>query len=336
MDLDKAISLIENSFLSPLLNDPDVTDISYNGQAVFYQHNFKGRQKSDIQVDPLEVSDFVRQISNISEQFFSVNSPILDVSIGRYRVNAVHPVIARIGNDKCINLCIRIASNTLKIQRNSGFLDENVYQFLKLIIRHKQSIIIGGLTSSGKTEFQKFLITLFEANSRAIIIDNVLELDQMRFRDDIDINSWKYDDRNSQINISLLVKNALRSNPDWLIVAEARGAEMIDVLNAAMTGNPIITTIHAENAYTLPSRMISMVMMNEKKMSHENIFKDICSHIHFYIYLKKEVGEDGTISRKVHQIIYLTRDGRFIELFSRNTKLDLSNLPKEVKKQLEI
>lgn len=44
------IQYIDNSFLSPLLRNPNVTDISYNGKDIYYQDNVLGRKKSEIEV----------------------------------------------------------------------------------------------------------------------------------------------------------------------------------------------------------------------------------------------------------------------------------------------
>ena len=65
--IDKLISYIENSFLSPLLLDKDITDISYNGVSFFYVHNEKGRLKAEISASNDEVIDFIRQIANFAE-----------------------------------------------------------------------------------------------------------------------------------------------------------------------------------------------------------------------------------------------------------------------------
>lgn len=81
---DKLVTYIENSFLSPLLVDKDITDISYNGVSFFYVHNEKGRLKADIKVSNDVVMDFIRQIANFSEKQFSYTVPMLDVSIGKY------------------------------------------------------------------------------------------------------------------------------------------------------------------------------------------------------------------------------------------------------------
>ena len=95
MDTLKTIDYLEHSFLEPLLGNPNVTDISYNGQDIYYVDNDLGRLKSDIAINKQNARDFVRQIANLSEKQFSYQNPKLDVSFGKYRFNAVHQSIGR-------------------------------------------------------------------------------------------------------------------------------------------------------------------------------------------------------------------------------------------------
>ena len=262
MDVNKIVTFFEQSFLKDLLNNEKITDISYNGQDVFFVHNDLGRQKSDISLDRQTAKDFIRQIANLSEKQFSYTSPELDVSFGRYRFNALHQSICRKNNEESVCFSIRIASSSLRFAESDS-LSEEVKELLQILIDSNVSIVIGGLTGSGKTELQKYLISLMKENTRTIVIDNILELDQIRFKQTLDLNIWQVDDKRPLASIENLVRNALRSNPDWLIVAESRGKEMLDVLNSSLTGHPIITTLHAFDINSMPHRMVRMVMMNE-------------------------------------------------------------------------
>ena len=156
---DRLLSYFENSFLSPLLHDPEITDISYNGVSFFYVHNEKGRLKSKIKVDNEEVINFIRQIANYSERQFSYTIPQLDVSIGKYRLNAVHPSIVRVDNDKACSFALRIGSKETRIKPNSEFISAECEKFLIDCLDNEESIIIAGPTGSGKTELQKYLLS---------------------------------------------------------------------------------------------------------------------------------------------------------------------------------
>ena len=304
MDIDKTIQFFESSFLRPLLMNKKVTDISYNGNDIYYVDNDFGRLKSDIKVSRQDAKDFIRQIANLSEKQFSFQSPQLDVSFGKYRFDAIHQSICRKGNQESVCFSVRIASSSLQFDREDQ-LDENVKEFLDILVNSNISIVIGGLTGSGKTELQKYLLSRMKENTRVIVIDNILELDQFIPKKDLDLNIWQVDEKRESASIQNLVRSALRSNPDWLIVAESRGKEMLDVLNSSLTGHPIITTIHAFDVNSMPTRMARMVMMNDQKTSFSDIYNDISYHMRFYIYLKRKYRSNGMVERYISSIGYL-------------------------------
>ena len=305
MDVNKLITFIENSFLSDLLEKDSVTDISYNGESIYYLDNNLGRQRRETLVEPQLVKDFIRQISNLSEKQFSYQQPELDVSFGRYRLTALHQTVCRKQNNECICFSLRIASKKLRIKENEQYFPKEICDLLDVLIDSNVSIVIGGLTGSGKTELQKYLISRMKENTRTIVIDNILELDQLEIEQNLDLNVWQVDDNRQNASIQSLVKTALRSNPDWLIVAESRGKEMLDVLNSSLTGHPIITTCHAFDINSMPYRMVRMVMMNEQKMNFDDVYQDIAYHMRFYIYLERRYHHNGEPLRYISSIAYL-------------------------------
>ena len=310
MDIDKTILFFEGSFLRPLLTNKNVTDISYNGHDIYYVDNDFGRRKSNIKITRQEARDFIRQIANLSEKQFSYQCPELDVSFGKYRFDAIHQSICRKGNQESVCFSVRIASSTSHFEKDTN-LDESIKELLEILVKSNVSIVIGGMTGSGKTELQKYLISLMKEHTRVIIIDNILELDQLVTKKDLDLNVWQVDDKREAASIQSLVRSALRSNPDWLIVAESRGKEMLEVLNSSLTGHPIITTLHAFDINSMPIRMTRMVMMNDQKTSFNDIYSDISYHMRFYIYLKRKYQTNSVVQRYISSIGYLK--GRTME-----------------------
>ena len=334
MDKERAVSFIENSFLSSLLTNKDVTDISYNGEDIYYVSNTKGRCKSKIVIEHQVAKDFIRQVANIAEKQFSFTSPVLDTSIGRYRINATHQSIGRILDDGVLTFSIRIASAEERINRFSDFFTKDIVGLIKTILDNHQSIVIGGLTSSGKTEFQKFLLKNLNENERVIVIDNVMELDQVR-NEYLDLTCWQVDTSNDYISSPLLIRNALRNNPDWLILAEARGAEMVDVLTSAMTGLPIITTIHSRDCQSLPYRMGRMMMQSTQKIDYREALNDIRYHFHYYFYIKKEI-KDKKVRRFISEINFVNDNGKTYQIYRRDGNEHIYNyLPNESLNMLE-
>lgn len=336
MDNEKTVSYIENSFIGELVKNEDITDISFNGLSIYFMDNQKGRKESDIKVSNNDAKDFIRQIANLTEKQFSFQSPILDVTAGKYRLNAVHGSIARYGEENVVNFSIRIASEKPRITDNSDFLTKELISLISKLIQSGISMVIGGVTGTGKTEFQKYLLNKMTPATRVIVIDNVLEISQKTINSSIDLNVWQFDERNASIGIQTLVKNALRSNPDWLIVAESRGGEMLEILNSAMTGHPIITTIHALSIENMPYRLSRMVMMNDKKSNYEDVYSDVCNNFPIYFYLKRKIDKKGRVNRFIDSIAYLDPNGKHHLIYSHfNGKHTYHHLPSSFLKQLE-
>lgn len=311
---------LETSFLSPLLEDPEVTDISFNGEELFFVSNSEGRQRFDITLKEEEASSFLRQLANLTEKQFSVQSPILDVSFGRYRINAVNSSLARKKNKKTYTFSIRIESGECRIKEDSSFFDDKSISILKGLVANQESIIIGGKTSSGKTELEKWLLQKMTPNARVIVIDNVEELDMVE-NSNVDLTTWMVNEQIKDASFAGLIKNALRNNPDYIVVAEARGEEMLDALLSAMSGHPIITTIHAQDIEAMPDRIARLAMLGNQRLEKAELLDDIAHHLRYYVYVEKEIKDDGTVNRYIRQIGCLNEStGKMNLVYERGNK----------------
>lgn len=294
-------AFLETSFLSNLLKKEGITDISYNGSEIFYVSNSLGRQKYEISVSDDDVSSFLRQLANLTEQQFSVQSPILDVSFGRYRLNAVNLSLARKANKKAYTFSLRVESSDCLIKKDSPFFDKESFQIVSDLLDKQESIVIGGKTSSGKTELEKWLLLNMGINSRVIVIDNVEELDMIE-NPLIDLSTWLVNENIKSASFSALIRNALRNNPDYIVIAESRGEEMLDALVSTMSGHPIITTIHAKDLESMPDRIARLAMLKGEKLLKDELKRDIAHHMPYYVYVEKACDQVGKISRYIKSI----------------------------------
>ncbi|MCH5171866.1 MAG: type II/IV secretion system ATPase subunit [Erysipelotrichales bacterium] len=318
---DKLYDFFFNSFLNPLLSDNDITDIYYNGKDFFYLSNNKGRQKANISANQEYIYNFIRQIANMSEKLFSISNPILDVSIQNFRINAVHSSISRKKHEKVITFAIRKANNTYNVTSILKRLPKKILRYFKKALSEKQSIIICGNTGSGKTEWQKYLISLIEKNSRLIVIDNIEELSIMN-NDQLDITFWQVDENSNHIDLNGLISNSLRFNPDWTIIAESRGKEMNAILTSVLTGHPIILTMHAKNLDLLPARIMQMILQDESAIRNTEILeRDIYSAFNIGVHLKVEKSR-GKIIRYIDEIkeFYPDQTTKIIYKYERKYK----------------
>lgn len=327
--------LLSSCFISELLQDPYVTDISYNGNEIYYLHNKKGRCRYNSDVTSDDVYSFLRQISNLCDSSFSLSQPILDVSFLNYRLNAVYKNICRKKGEKVLTFCLRKFNlDKIMIDENSDFTTKNILKFLKIAIKNKFSILIAGPTSSGKTELQKYLINNLTNNERVIVIDTINELD-INYNENVDITCLLTDIKQN-IDLKDLVKLSLRFCPDYVVLAEARGAEFEDVLTSSLSGISTITTIHAKSVDTIIERAINLVQINNKNLNYETIRDSILMHFDLFIYVEKKITDEGEIKRKLVDM-NMIKNGSFIDLIDEKTDdLNLKNLPNEFKEEFKV
>ncbi len=297
MAKEKTIAFLEGGFLKPILEIPDLTDISFNGKSLFYMTNSAGREASGIELSPNDAADFIRQIANMEDRKWSYSEPLLDMSFGKYRLNAVFSNIVRVDNEKSVSFSIRIESAESKVEHDDFFFGGDSRDVLLKALYQGESIAIGGKAGSGKTELQKWMIAHLPRYTRVIAIDNVEELSLVK-NPEIDLTLWL---AKEEKDYSPLVKNALRSNPDYIVLAEARGPEAYEALNCAMSGHPVITTLHARGLSEMPSRIANMAIKSHGGLDEKALLKDVRDHFRFYVYLERRE-ENGSVKRRIARI----------------------------------
>lgn len=315
-NVQKCEELVEQSILKQYFSDT-VTDIQYNGTHFFAQDNEIGRYKLDIEIANDEVLSIIKQIANYSLQPFSVQNPVLDVCFGYYRLSAIHPTLARNKNEKVVTFSLRRISPSLKIKDNDESLcPQIIHDLLTILIENYQSIIISGITGSGKTELQKYLVSKMNLSDRIIVIEDSYETYLKEIFPLRDITSWMINSQKN--NLNKLIKTAMRHNPDWIIVTETRGSEAFEMIQSISTGHPIITTIHSDSAKNSLLRIIKMfqasIEFNEKSM-----LQDIAMHLKIGIHIEKRI-VNNKIIRSISEIVeYLpTKSGYTTNLLYQN------------------
>ena len=316
---ERVTEYFERSFLAPLLSKSGVTDISFNGEEIFYVSSHYGRKRSGIEVDNDQVGSFLRQIANMTEQQFSYITPRLDVSFSRYRLNATFFSIGRVYERKVFTFSVRIAHDGSAVSEDSSFFPGKTRKLLLDALSHNESIVIAGETGAGKTELQKYLLMNLPPYTRVIAIDNIGELERIRGEGLIDLTFWLVDEKVRDATFSELIRNGLRNNPDYLLVAEVRGREMFDALGAVMSGHPIITTLHAKDLAAIPYRMARMAQAGDINLQFDDLLGDIYHHFSLLVYVGKSMRE-GAVYRRIVTVGRLNEQTREIEILYEEKK----------------
>jgi pilus assembly protein CpaF len=144
-----------------------------------------------------------------------------------------------------------------------GSLNEEVMEFLSIMVRARMNLFISGGTGAGKTTMLNALSNCIPKNERIITIEDSAELKIYGIDNLVRLEARNANlEGENQIRIKDLIKASLRMRPDRIIVGEVRGEECIDMLQACNTGHDgSISTGHGNSNYDMLLRLETMILM---------------------------------------------------------------------------
>lgn len=280
--LDEALGL---GPLEELLADESVSEIMVNRYDQIYVER-SGR----IQLSGLKFSNeqavlhaIERIISPIGRRI-DESSPLVDARLkDGSRVNAAIRPVALDG--PCIT--IRKFSKdpiTMEDLVRFGSLTQAMSDFLRVVVVERKNLIISGGTGSGKTTLLNTLARFIPGGQRIITIEDAAELQLPQD------HVVKFESRppniegKGAIDISYLIRNALRMRPDRIIIGECRGGEALGMLQAMNTGHAgSMTTGHANTPADMISRLETMVLMAGMELPVRAIREQIASALEIIV-----------------------------------------------------
>ena len=312
--------------LWPYIINDDVTDIKWNGYDLWITDLKKGKYKDESIVlteDWLKI--FTNIIANSVNENFNYSKPSLMAETKELRIQAEH---GSVSGDGKICLAIRKTPSVCRINKekilDDGYATEFINELLPCLIRAQLSGIVTGDVGSGKTELEKYLCKYIPQTDSIITVEDTLELKLKTLYPQKDIYSLKISDKYTQ---SEAIKDALRLNTKWLIISESRGEDISSIMEGASSGLVALTSIHAENVWEIPDRIMNMI----KDKGHIGFENDIYTFFDYAIKVKAEYGEKG-IKRKIDQICFFDRENKTNSVVTivKDGKLINNKLPKKI------
>ena len=314
--------------LYPFIINDNITDIKWNGTQLWINDLTKGRYvATDSYGIPMKIEDswlkiFTTRLANSMNVNFNQSQPSMQAETDELRLHAVHSFVS--GENK-IALAIRKTPSCSRLAQKDlvaeGYMDEVTNTILPAMIRCRMSGCVIGDVGAGKTELEKYLCGFIPDVDGIITVEDTLEMKLPRLYPNKDIYSLKISDSYSSVDA---IRDALRLLTKWLILSEARGREIVQVMEAASTGCVAMTSIHAENTWEIPDRMMNMAG-DESREGFEN---DIYTFFDYAIKVKAEVTDHG-IFRKVDQLTFFDRDNgeNKMVVFYRDGELTGEKIP---------
>jgi type IV secretion system protein VirB11 len=132
--------------------------------------------------------------------------------------------------------------------------------FLRLAVRHHQTIVVSGKTGSGKTTFMKGLVEEVPHHERLITIEDTAELTIPNHPNVVHLFYSKDAQGTARVTAKSLLEACLRMRPDRAFLAEVRGDECFHFVRLAASGHPgSITSVHAGSCALAFEQMALMI-----------------------------------------------------------------------------
>lgn len=312
--------------LWPYIIDDNVTDIKWNGFDLWITDLKKGKYKEDnIKLTDDWLKIFTNIIANSVNENFNYSKPSLMAETKELRIQAEHESVC---GDNKICLAIRKTPSVCRINKdsiiNDGYATEFINELLPCLIRAQLSGIVTGDVGSGKTELEKYLCKYIPVTDSIVTVEDTLELKLKTLYPDKDIYSLKISDKYDQTKA---IKDALRLNTKWLIISESRGEDISSIMEGASSGLVALTSIHSENVWDIPDRIMNMI----KDKGHIGFENDIYTFFDYAIKVKVEYTSSG-IKRSIDQICFFDRYNKVnsITTIVKNGKLINNKIPKNI------
>ena len=296
-------SLKNYDILTELLDDKSVGEIMINAyNEIFIDKNGKYQKWDKTFESKDQLDNIIQQIVGKINRIVNVSNPIVDARLADgSRVHIVLPPIAIKG----ATVTIRKFPERITMRKliEYGSIDSETADFLKELVKAGYNIFISGGTGSGKTTFLNALSEFIPDDDRVITIEDSAELNISHVKNLVSLETRdKNVEGEGEINMQMLIRAALRMNPDRIVVGEVRGKEALDMLQAMNTGHDgSLSTGHANSSYDMLSRLETMVLMAEN-LPLLAIRQQIASSIDILVHLVKLKNK----KRVVYEITELT------------------------------
>jgi len=243
--------------IEPVIRDPYLEDIHSIGvDGVYIVHKIMGMLTTNITFGTQEkLSLWLHTIGERIGRPVSDARPIIDGTLpDGTRLNAIYSTdISRRGSSFTLRKFMEVpASITQLIQW--GSIDANMAAYLWLLLENQMSIFFSGETASGKTTMLNASLPFISRKAKMYSVENTAEVappqpawQQLITRED--------GPKESQVDTFTLLKVALRSRPNYIIVGEIRGEEGAVAFQAMQTGHAVLATFHASSVKKLIQRL---------------------------------------------------------------------------------
>jgi len=272
--------------LDELLALPGVTDVLVNGAEETWIDRGLGLELTAVRFSGDDaVRRLAQRLAAGAGRRLDDASPYVDLRLADgTRFHAVLAPLARPGTLLSLRVPRQRAFDLAGLEV-AGAVSPEGARLLRRIVEARLAFLISGGTGCGKTTVLGAMLGLVDPGERVVLVEDSSELRP----DHPHVVALEARPPNlegaGEVTLRTLVRQALRMRPDRLVLGEARGAEVVDLLAALNTGHEGgCGTLHANSAADVPARIESLALAaglpREAAMSQLASAVDLVIHLH--------------------------------------------------------
>lgn len=251
--------ILDQGRMEPLMRDPYIEDIHGLGvRNIYCVHKIFEMLETNIMFPDVESLDaHLITMSERMGRLVSDTNPIVDGALpDGSRINIVFS--AEISNGGSSFTIRKFSDTPIPVTQLVAWktFSPQIAAYLWLCLENNMSVFVSGETASGKTTTLNGILPFIKPKSKILTAEDTPEVLPPH-------ENWQQlvtretGPEEARVNTYDLLKAALRSRPDYIIVGEIRGAEGAVAFQAMQTGHATMATFHASSVGKLIQRFTS-------------------------------------------------------------------------------
>lgn len=284
--------------LSPLLRQVDVENIEAIGHDNVILEDASGalRHGPKIAASDAELIDDLQFLASRHGRPFSEAVPSLDLELSEdgSRLAATAWVTPRptvqIRRHRLQNVDLEML-----VERKT--ISPIMASFLAAAVRSGRSIVVGGAQGAGKTTTARALCSAFGSWEKIGTFETERELGLHLLDKHARVIAWESrpasgeisadGHRAGEVTLRDLLKASFRYNLDRYVVGEVRGDEILEMIEAMISGQGTISTTHAHHARGILDKLVTCALKAGPNISETYANKAIAQHVDLLVFVKQ-------------------------------------------------
>jgi flagellar protein FlaI len=251
-------NIIGSGPIEPVIRDPYLEDIHSIGvSGIFIVHKLFDMLKTNISFGTKNrLDDWLRGTSERIGRPVSESNPIADGALpDGSRINIIYSDdVSRRGSSFTMRKFSDVPVSIIQLI-NWGAINVDLAGYLWMCMENGMSIFFSGETASGKTTMLNACLPFISRKHKIYSAEDTAEVQppQAVWQQLI---TREQGPPESHVDTFTLLKAALRSRPNYIIVGEIRGAEGAVAFQGMQTGHSVLATFHASAVTKMIQRLI--------------------------------------------------------------------------------